>query len=104
MISLTLVHFPFFVQPYKNYFTLDEPFTWLRGTGLEVIVRLPQETTLMKQELQFCAFKFSLLNFFFIFIFILLTCRKAMEALIHRVGNYPDLLPEIPRYCCPLAI
>ena len=25
-----------------------------------------------------------------------------MEALIHRVGNYPDLLPEIPRYCCPL--
>ena len=23
---------------------------------------------------------------------------------IHRVGNYPDLLPEIPRYCCPLVI
>ena len=36
-------------------------------------------------------------------IFVLLTRRKATEALIHRVGNYPDLLPEIPRYCCPLA-
>ena len=23
---------------------------------------------------------------------------------IHRVGNYPDLLPEMPRYCCPLVI
>ena len=21
----------------------------------------------------------------------------------HMVGNYPDLLPEIPRYCCPLV-
>ena len=41
---------------------------------------------------------------YFISIFILLTCRKATEALIHRVGNYPDLLPEMPRYCCPLVI
>ena len=23
---------------------------------------------------------------------------------IHRVSNYPDLLPEMPRYCCPLII
>ena len=23
---------------------------------------------------------------------------------IQRVGNYPDLLPEMPRYCCPLVI
>ena len=22
----------------------------------------------------------------------------------HRVNNYPDLLPEMPRYCCPLVI
>ena len=42
--------------------------------------------------------------FYFISIFILLTRRKATEALIHRVGNYPDLLLEIPRYCCPLVI
>ena len=41
---------------------------------------------------------------YFISIFILLTRRKATEALIHRVGNYPDLLPEIPRYFCPLVI
>ena len=37
-------------------------------------------------------------------IFILLTRRKATEALIHRVGNYPDLLSEMPRYCYPLKI
>ena len=42
--------------------------------------------------------------FYFISIFILLTRRKATEALIHRVGNYPDLLPEMLRYCCPLVI
>ena len=23
---------------------------------------------------------------------------------IHRVSNYPDLLLEMPRYCCPLVI
>ena len=23
---------------------------------------------------------------------------------IHRVSNYPDLLPEMPRYCCLLVI
>ena len=22
---------------------------------------------------------------------------------IHRVSNYPDLLSEMPRYCCPLV-
>ena len=38
--------------------------------------------------------------FYFISIFVFLTHRKAMEVLIHRVGNYPDLLLEIPRYCC----
>ena len=45
-----------------------------------------------------------LFYFYFISIFILLTRRKATEALIHRVGNHPDLLTEIPRYCCPLVI
>ena len=45
-----------------------------------------------------------ILFIYFISIFILLTRRKATEALIHRVGNYPDLLPEMPRYCCQLVI
>ena len=42
--------------------------------------------------------------FIFIVIFILLTRRKTMEALIRRVSNYPDLLPEMPRYCYPIVI
>ena len=41
---------------------------------------------------------------FYISIFILLTRKKATEALICRVRNYPDLLPKMPRYCCPLVI
>ena len=41
---------------------------------------------------------------FFISIFSLLTCKKAMEVLIHRVSNYTNLLLEIPRYCCLLEI
>ena len=28
----------------------------------------------------------------------------ATEALIHRASNYPDLLAEMPRYCCLLEI
>ena len=47
---------------------------------------------------------FIYLFIYFISIFIFLTRRKATEALIHRVGNYPDLLLEMPRYCCPLVI
>ena len=23
---------------------------------------------------------------------------------VRRVSHYPDLLPEMPRYCCPLVI
>ena len=45
-----------------------------------------------------------LLFILFISIFILLTCRKATEALINRVSNYLDLLSEMPRYCCLLVI
>ena len=41
---------------------------------------------------------------YIIYIFILLIRRKATEVLKHRVSNYSDLLPEIPRYCCPLVI
>ena len=42
--------------------------------------------------------------YYLISIFILLIRKKATKKLIHRVGNYPDLLPEMPRYCCPLVI
>ena len=45
---------------------------------------------------------FFILLFYFISIFILLTRRKATVALIHRVGNYPDLLPY-PCFYNPLS-
>ena len=33
-----------------------------------------------------------------------MTRRKATETLTHRVSNYPDLPPKMPRYCCPVEI
>ena len=30
--------------------------------------------------------------------------QKSGRGAIHRVSYYPDLLPEIPRYCCPVEI
>ena len=36
-------------------------------------------------------------------LFILLTRKKATEALIHRVSNYSDLVLEMPSHCCPLV-
>ena len=45
-------------------------------------------------------------SFFFIFIFILLTCKEASKTLYikRRLNNYlsPDLLLEMPRYCSPV--
>ena len=50
----------------------------------------------------------TLFQFIYLFIlslyFILLTGRKATEMLIHRTSNYPDLLFQMPKYCCPVEI
>ena len=35
---------------------------------------------------------------------ILLTRRKSTKALIRRASNHANLLPEMPRYCCPIEI
>ena len=44
-------------------------------------------------------------NFFhFISIFIFLTRRKATEMLIYKASNFPDLLPKMPKYCCPVEL
>ena len=58
---------------------------------------------ILRLSLVFSCSLFYLFFIYFISIFILLTRRKAMEALIHRASNYPDLLPNMPRYCCPLV-
>ena len=29
--------------------------------------------------------------------------QESDRGAIHRVSNYPDLFPEMPRYCCPLV-
>ena len=44
---------------------------------------------------------------FFIYFYLYIYPPDSQESdggAIHRVSNYPDLLPEMPRYCCPLVI
>ena len=46
-------------------------------------------------------------NNFIIFFYLYIYPPDSQESdggAIHRVSNYPDLLPEMPRYCCPLVI
>ena len=47
-----------------------------------------------------------ILKFFLSFIFILPTQTKTSKVLyiVQLSCNYPDLLPEMPRYCCPVEI
>ena len=30
--------------------------------------------------------------------------QESNESALHRASNYPDLLPEMQRYCCPVEI
>ena len=49
-------------------------------------------------------------NFIYLFFFLFYLyinppdSQESDGGAMHRVGNYPDLLPEIPRYCSPLEI
>ena len=59
----------------------------------------------LKQQLN------STIYFFLFFIFLNFylyiyppDSQESDGGAIHRVSNYPDLLPEMPRYCCPLVI
>ena len=47
---------------------------------------------------------FIYLLLFILFLYLSPNLPESDEALIHKVSNYPDLLAEIPRYCCPLVI
>ena len=42
-----------------------------------------------------------------LFIYLYINPPNSQESdggAIHRVSNYPDLLPEMPRYCCLVEI
>ena len=63
-----------------------------------------------KIEVTFNLYQSYISRFFFIFYFYFNLyiyppdSQESDRGAIHRVGNYPDLLPEMPRYCCPLVI
>ena len=51
------------------------------------------------------SFFISFFLFFYFYLYIYPPdSQKATKVLIHRVSNYPDLLSEMPRYCCLLVI
>ena len=46
-------------------------------------------------------------NLFIVYFYLYIYPPDSWESdgdSIHRVSNYPDLLPKMPRYCCPLLI
>ena len=51
----------------------------------------------------FSAYAALILFFFYLSIYPP-DSQESDGGVIHRVSNYPDLLPEMPRYCCPLVI
>ena len=43
--------------------------------------------------------------FFYFYLYIYPpTTQESAGGAIHMASNYPDLLPEMPRYCCPFEI
>ena len=56
---------------------------------------------------RFCTSYHSQVSVIFFFFYLYIYSPDPQESdgdAIHRVGNYLDLLPEMPRYCCPLVI
>ena len=46
-----------------------------------------------------------LVTLFFFYLYIYPPDSQESDGgAIHKISNYPDLLPEMPRYCCPLVI
>ena len=46
-------------------------------------------------------------NLFYLFIYFYIYPPDSQESdggVIHRASNYPNLLPDMPRYCCLLEI
>ena len=45
----------------------------------------------------------TLTQFFFYLYIYPPDSQESDGGAMHRVSNYPDLLPEMPKYCCPLV-
>ena len=53
------------------------------------------------------AYSFFIFYYFIFYIYLHIYPPDSQESAvgaIHRVSNYPDLLPEMPKYCCLLEI
>ena len=59
-------------------------------------------------ELEITCFMYKYIkNFYFFYFYLYIYPPDSQESdggAVHRVGNYPNLLPEMPRYCFPLVI
>ena len=59
-----------------------------------------------KTNIKYIALKRDFRNLFFLFYLYIYPpdSQESDGGAIHQVNKYPDLLPEMPRYCCPLVI
>ena len=70
---------------------------------------ISDNASLMKKaiEFSFTDMKVFILFYFYFYFYLYIYPPDSQESdggAIHRVSNYPDLLPEMPSYCCPLVI
>ena len=89
---------------YENYETLaPTAIVFLRGRtkNLKCINLLCDIKQHNKKS-----FRFKSKTFFFTFHLYIYSpdSQESSGGAIHRASNYPDLLPEMPRYCCPVKI
>ena len=84
----------------------------IRYIGPKIWNELPEKiklckslSTFVKKSKAFFLEQQSNLLLFFFYLYIYPPDSQESDGdAIHRVSNYPDLLPEMPRYCCPLVI
>ena len=84
----------------------------IRYIGPKIWNELPEKiklckslsTFVKKSKAFFLEQESNLLSFFFYLYIYPPDSQESDGGAIHRVSNYPDLLPEMPRYCCPLVI
>ena len=67
--------------------------------------RLEQLKKIANNDVEYQLLKAQILFIFYFYLYIYPPdSQEGDGGAIHRVSNYPDLLPEMSRYCCPPVI
>ena len=101
-VGISLAEFAKWRKSYNDYATVS------LATELPLSSQLALLRGFFSMEMREAVEHVFILFFLFLFLFYLYIyppdSQESDGGAIHRVSNYPDLLPEMPRYCCPLLI